>query len=180
MPAKYVFRIVNMNKKKSLYQRGLRPYIRTKDNPVWTQAGENVRYGPSILGEEYELSRRMYSLKFEYTFTTAEETVEFCYGIPFTYTDLLCSLNSYRASPYFHLNKLCYTLSGVEIPLVTITDSDEDKLEEDKKSKKFVIVISARCHPGETHGSHIVNGFMKALLSNRSEATLLRKKYSHL
>lgn len=64
VPGKYIFRIVNMNKQKSLYQRGLRPYVRTKENYMWVQTGENVRYGVSKLEEEYELTRKMYSLKF--------------------------------------------------------------------------------------------------------------------
>lgn len=36
-------------------------------------------------------------------------------------------------------------------------------------------MISGRVHPGETHGSHIINGFMKSLLSDRLEANMIRK-----
>lgn len=49
-PGTYKFRIVNMSKRVSLYQRGMRPYVRTNLNPIWKQDGMNVRYGPSVLG----------------------------------------------------------------------------------------------------------------------------------
>ena len=40
-----------------------------------------------------------------------------------------------------------------------------------------MIVISGRVHPGETHGSHIINGFIKKLLSDTPQANVVRKKY---
>lgn len=49
-PGTYTFRIVNMSKRMSLYQRGMKPYVKTNLNPVWRQDGANVRYGPSLLG----------------------------------------------------------------------------------------------------------------------------------
>ena len=38
-----------MSKANSLYQRGMRPYVRTKNDPVWKQAGDKVKYGISPL-----------------------------------------------------------------------------------------------------------------------------------
>jgi hypothetical protein len=58
-PGKYRFRIMNMSKKKSLYERGMKPYIkitnlRTKADEEWRQAEnecENVKFGLSPLNE---------------------------------------------------------------------------------------------------------------------------------
>ena len=44
---------------------------------------------------------------------------------------------------------LCESLSGIEIPVLTITDKNQN-------SDKNVIVISARIHPGESNSSWIM------------------------
>lgn len=62
------------------------------------------------------------------------------------------------------ISKLCSTLSGVEVPLLTITDFDESQSLID--DRKFVIIsgnffficiffyyLKGRIHPGETNGS---------------------------
>ena len=36
-------------------------------------------------------------------------------------------------------------------------------------------MIIGRAHPAETHGSHIINGFMKHLLSDTSQMKIFRK-----
>lgn len=77
------------------------------------------------------------------------------------YSELLTTLESYRSHPHFYLNKLCYSLSGIEVPLITITENEESS---DESKNKSVIVIIGRAHPGETHGSHIINGLIKTLL----------------
>ena len=38
-----------MSKGKSLYERGKRPYIKTKNDPIWKQGGDKLRYGISPL-----------------------------------------------------------------------------------------------------------------------------------
>ena len=82
---------------------------------------------------------------------------------------------------------LCKTLSGVNVPLLTITSrvgSDQDynkiKLEEfeDKESrislplnkKKKYIIISGRVHPGETPASWMMQGFLNYLTSDCYQA----------
>jgi hypothetical protein len=79
---------------------------------------------------------------------------------------------------------LCKSLSGLEIPLVTIssrlkTDLNEYNLVklsefEDNESKvsipmykrKKYVVITARVHPGETNSSYAVEGLIKYLTGN--------------
>ena len=89
----------------------------------------------------------------------------------------------------------CKTLSGVNVPLLTITSrvrSDPDynkiKLEEfeDKESrislplnkKKKYIIITGRVHPGETPASYVLNGILNFILNEKSEqAKILRDRF---
>ncbi len=48
---------------------------------------------------------------------------------------------------------MCESLSGVEIPLITITDKNYE-------NEKNVIVISGRIHPGESNGSWMVQVYL--------------------
>lgn len=45
LPQKAVFTIFRFKKKFSLYQRGMKPYIKSKKEKAgWRQAGDNIRY----------------------------------------------------------------------------------------------------------------------------------------
>jgi murein tripeptide amidase MpaA len=55
------------------------------------------------------------------------------------------------------------SLSGVGIPLLTITDFAT------KKGKKTVL-INGRMHPGETHASWLIHGLIRFLVSPAAEA----------
>ena len=60
-----------MNKPKSLYGRGMRPYVRVKKGEkwgAWQQAGIGVGWEESPLLEEYEVGFGLKSLRFEYDF----------------------------------------------------------------------------------------------------------------
>lgn len=81
----------------------------------------------------------------------------------------------------------CKTLSGVNVPLLTITSRIRSDLEynkikldefEDKESrislplnkKKKYIIISGRVHPGETPASYMMQGFITYLCSEAYQA----------
>ena len=42
---------------------------------------------------------------------------------------------------------------------------------------KKAIIISARVHPGESNSSHVMQGFLDFILSERNDAKLLRKYF---
>lgn len=79
------------------------------------------------------------------------------------------------------------------IHLVTITshdgkESNREKRIDDRlfsnsnrpykfKSSKKVVLVTARVHPGETPGSHVMNGIISFLLSKDARAMLLRKNF---
>lgn len=70
-------------------------------------------------------------------------------------------------------SKLCLDLSGVEVPLLTIT---EDVNDEEENSRKPVLIAAGRIHPGETNGSWVVQGFIEWVCGTSEEAAHLRQK----
>lgn len=62
-------------------------------------------------------------------------------------------------------------MSGVEIPILTITDFSE----KNTKFKKTIVMVG-RLHPGETHSSWLIHGFIRFLLSEAPKAKELRKR----
>ena len=70
----------------------------------------------------------------------------------------------------FQQEVLSESLSGVQIPLVTITNF------ESQDQPKKTIMITGRVHPGETQASWILHFFMRFLLSKSPVARLLRSK----
>jgi len=71
------------------------------------------------------------------------------------------------------VDALCNSLSGVSVPILTITDKDEAKFSE---SNKQYVICTARVHPGESNGSHMIEGFIKYLLSDSPQAISARTK----
>ena len=99
--------------------------------------------------------------------------MEFAYCIPYTYTRLWRLIDKIEKHPHYKYEKLCNSLSGVEVPLLTITDFEDKKIPVEKRK---IIVISARVHPGESNGSWMMEGYLKFLLSSHQNAIKLRKK----
>lgn len=64
---------------------------------------------------------------------------------------------------------LCESLSGLEIPLLTITDPEVDS------KKKRCILISGRIHPGESCSSFMGKGLLEYVCSETEEAAFLRR-----
>lgn len=68
----------------------------------------------------------------------------------------------------------CFALSGLEVPILTITSrvhcKNFDEIDQDEfmnvdqiplnKYKKYIIICS-RVHPGEANASYIMHGFIK-------------------
>jgi hypothetical protein len=65
-------------------------------------------------------------------------------------------------------------LSGVEVPLLTITDFEDKEI---PVNKRKIIVVSARVHPGESNGSWMMEGYLKFLLSSHPDAVKIRKEF---
>lgn len=75
---------------------------------------------------------------------------------------------------------LCKTLSGVDVPLLTITNRNRVSSQTitDPQEKKPCVVLTARVHPGETVGSWMMRGAINFLTDAQDqEADLLRDNF---
>ena len=97
-------------------------------------------------------------------------------------------------SEIFRESVLCKSLSGVDVPLVTISsrlksdpkgynqiklsefEDDDSKLSLPMYKKKKYAIIGARVHPGESNSSYMMQGFIKYLLGDSHQAKQLRKR----
>lgn len=100
---------------------------------------------------------RYFTLSFEFTFLKNEK-IWLALTVPYRFSDLTNFLGCLPSSVTQEI--LCRSLSGVDVPLITITDNEVPD-----SNKKFIVVI-ARAHPSETVGSWIVQGFMDYLTRN--------------
>lgn len=77
--------------------------------------------------------------------------------MPYTYSQLQQDIESFGHSPHLKVLSLGRSLSGLDIPLLHVT-------EHGSYGKKKGIVVTGRVHPGETNGSHMVKGLIEVLL----------------
>jgi len=117
----------------------------------WHRGGENIEYKLSKLSNENMLiagktgrmtcvqwlsslnpnKKQYYSLSFDYEFEYPDDIVYFAYSVPYTYTDLTNLLTQIKeqhskllpAQQFLNEEILCKSLSGLDIPLLTITNS---------------------------------------------------------
>lgn len=102
---------------------------------------------------------------------------------------------SYSDHAFIRESRFCYSLSGLEVPELTITSQvnklsgrpsgsplEIDPAEFDAKCKQPVykykkyMIVAARVHPGESNASFIMQGFLKFITGNSQEAINLRKR----
>jgi murein tripeptide amidase MpaA len=81
---------------------------------------------------------------------------------------------SLKKNPNVQVENLCYSLSGVQVPLLTITDPSNEVF---PLLKRKTIIVTARVHPGESNGSFLMEGFLKFLLSKSAKELLTRIKF---
>ncbi|KAL4504058.1 hypothetical protein ABPG72_022688 [Tetrahymena utriculariae] len=183
------FNICNFSKNKSLYMRGMKPYIYSqKENSLfksdWSQQGEKVTYQlkefryPFIKEYIDELKPKLYyQLSFEYVFKYSDDVVSIAYCPPYTFSYLttflreLSTIHKLQNGNFLKEEKLSSSMSGLDVPLLTITDFNQS---EEEINKRKAIVISARIHPGESNGSYLMHGFLKYIFTD--EADEIRKK----
>ena len=140
------FNVLNFTKTESLYRQGMLPFVLSQTRQGWHRAGADVKYAPSKLTQMG--SRSLYSLSFTYRFPAKGDKVYFASAVPYTFSRLYGFLGSLQPAQYIHRETLCKTLSGIEVPLVTITNPSD--------SPKEHVVVTGRIHPGETHASWVL------------------------
>ncbi|RWS27324.1 cytosolic carboxypeptidase 1-like isoform X2 [Leptotrombidium deliense] len=181
----YTFNIINCRKQRSLYREGVRPLLFSKkenelNNCSWKRVAKNITYYRNHFVDEDSVSCILhedpyYTLTFSLTFPHENDTCYLAYNYPYTYSMLLTHLHFWQNSVentnvYFNKQIICQTLSGNDVPLVTITNKNKD-------NKPQYVFLLARVHPSESPSSWNMKGVIDFLLSNQTEANLLRDKY---
>jgi hypothetical protein len=101
--------------------------------------------------------------------------VFFAYSVPYTFSKVVKVVGKLatRNPSIVRVDMLCCSLSGIEVPMLTITEAEVG--EPETPTPKPVIVSTARVHPGETNCSWIMHGFLKFLIGNSVKARELRR-----
>jgi murein tripeptide amidase MpaA len=116
--------------------------------------------------------RLNYVYSFAYDFVVEDDTTSFAYCIPYTYSHLNKFIQDCKIkySGWMKSLVLCKSLSGLNLPLLIISDESYDQY------LKSLIVICARVHPGESNSSHIIEGLVKYICGDDETVRELRKK----
>jgi hypothetical protein len=173
---KYTFHIVNLLKKKSLYQKGLMPLLYSDKTAAqtgigWYRAGVPLAYGMNKM--KRKAKKNFVTFTFSIMFPLNDDTCYIAHCYPYRYSDLLRHLGEFEkedAGRFLRKRVMCDTIGGNEVHLLTITDRSMPDL-----NSKPVVLLTARVHPGETNASWMMLGTLKFLLS--PEANDLRKAY---
>lgn len=138
-----------------------------REGSEWFRGGWNVVYSHSKLNR-FLINRYYYSLSFNFQFYS-NDTVWFAYSIPYSFSKLCGLLKEIETLNCVRKEILCKSIGGLDTPILTITDFNNTE------DKEFIF-ITARVHPGETHGSWVMDGFLRYITSNSYRVrNLLRK-----
>jgi hypothetical protein len=173
---KYTFHIVNLLKKKSLYQKGLMPLLYSNKTAAqtglgWYRAGIPLAYGMNKT--KRKAKKNFVTFTFSMAFPFSDDTCYIAHCYPYRYSDLLRHLGEFEkedAGKFLRKRVMCDTIGGNEVHLLTITDRSTPDL-----NSKPVVLLTARVHPGETNASWMMLGTIKYLLS--PQAYGLRRAY---
>jgi murein tripeptide amidase MpaA len=151
----------------------------------WYQFGEDVSYELSKnMAEINELNplriRHYMTLSFTYTFQKENDEVFCAYTVPYSYSSLLTHLKQLKLLvnkekfDFIRFESLGLSLGGIDVPLLKISNKNDDTEVYDDKP---IIVVIGRQHPGETHSSFIIHGLVNYLLSRDSLCHKFRDRY---
>ena len=102
----------------------MKPYVRK--NNEWKQTEcYDVLWAERIC--RYGFDRKTFQLQFKYNFKEKNSPVYFAYSIPYTYSQLQNFITGITTSSsrYVKSSKLCESLGGLDLPLLTITNSPQ-------------------------------------------------------
>lgn len=130
----------------------------------------------------------MLTFNFDFGKVKEKEKIFFSYCFPYSFTMLHSFLREVnlaeKETDIMKESVLCTSLSGIEVPLITITsrlrsdpkhynmirlsefEDDDSKLSLPMYKKKKYVIVGARVHPGESNSSYMMQGFIKYLLGD--------------
>ncbi|XP_053326203.1 cytosolic carboxypeptidase 6 [Spea bombifrons] len=165
-----IFNIVNFSKTKSLYRDGMAPVVKSTSRPKWQRLpAKNVYY--------YRCPdhRKNYVMSFAFCFDREEDTYQFAYCYPYTYTRLQHYLDSLDRQGLEYVQRELLALSVQQRRLDLLTITNPKNLESGVEQR--VVFITSRVHPGETPSSFVCQGIMDFLVGGHPIAKHLRDHF---
>uniref|UniRef100_A0A914ZSG6 Cytosolic carboxypeptidase 1 n=2 Tax=Parascaris univalens TaxID=6257 RepID=A0A914ZSG6_PARUN len=199
----YTFEVINCVKSTSMFSKGMQPVLFSvteacRGRPGWVRIGSSISYyrnlyaGVNTPNDSVKKSgtskktkcslssaRNYFSIRFTINFQHAADVCYIAYHFPYTYSFLQTSLESMDmhlnkvSSAYMRTDKLCDSLAGNAVPVVTITAAGT----REEVERREIVIFSARVHPGESNASWMMHGVVEFLLSAATAAAELRKNF---
>ncbi|ETN78427.1 hypothetical protein NECAME_10350 [Necator americanus] len=174
----YTFEIINCLKSTSMYSKGMQPVMYSVRDALagrggWVRAGDSIcyyrnLYTPNEKEEEESKSRKrgFYSIRFNITFHNNGDICYFAYHFPYTFSYLKTTisrcLSLIPSNLYYSYDALGESLGGNPLHLLTVTS--QGSLEQ--ITKKNIVFLSSRVHPGESNSSWMMHGILESLLTS--------------
>lgn len=186
------FHIVNLKKKKSLYQNGLQPHVYSvRRNRGWEcQVCDNLSYLPNTALPKTrgsDIRADQHTLTFSYRCGFKDDEVYFASYPPYTYSMMqafLARLDRHDiAKESYLMGELCRSIGQLPVPYMVVSQdvgkdcADAQESGARTRRPRPSVAVIARQHPGEVVGSWSVQGFIKFLLGPTPAARKLRETY---
>ncbi|XP_071804043.1 uncharacterized protein [Asterias amurensis] len=180
----YKFSIINLLKKDSLYNHGMRPLMYSEQKAErsslgWQRVGHHISYARSNGFHRNPLlhvEMAYYTLQWQLEFSYENDTCYFAHCYPYTFTDLREHIDLLLSDPERRRctkrEVLCESRAGNSCFLLTVTNFSDKAI-----CTKRGIVVTARVHPGETNASWMMKGLLDYITSSDSVAKDLRKAF---
>ena len=151
------------------------------DKPFWKRAGHSIAYYRNHYVRDNSVhsiinGKTFYTLTFKLHFTHDNDNCYLSYNYPYSYSFLMSEIhfwhNCHNSSLiYFRHQRLCTSLVGNEVPILTITGANSSQC------ARPYIILMGRVHPAESNSSYILKGVVDFLLSDNEQAKQLLDKY---
>ena len=168
-PGKYMFVITGFFRDCHQHDIGVQPVVYSEYNAGkgigWKRIGSDINFWTwkhSLVPE--------YAMSFKFS-VSHPDTMYFSLLYPYTYTELKRWMSCNHIMPSI----LCRSFGGVEVPVI-FWDADEGRYVDVRNlprrtqmSKKPLVVIAARAHPGESNSSYAMEGLMERVFDGSGE-----------
>ncbi|KAK6034584.1 zinc carboxypeptidase [Cooperia oncophora] len=180
----YSFEVINCLKATSMYSKGMQPVMYSVRDALngrgaWVRAGDSVCYYRNLytvdddgeMEESRTRKRGFYSIRFNVTFRNKGDICYFAYHFPYTFSFLKATisrcLSLVPTGVYYSNDVIGESLGGNSVNLLTVTA----KCSATEISKKQIVFLSSRVHPGESNASWMMHGILESLLTSMDPLT---------